>query len=141
RQVLVERVAFDQSQPAVRQLVIEPLAEEGGEAPVELDRRHPGSGVEETAGQEAETRADLEDARSRTGRGLGEDRLEDVGVGQEVLAQAVAGAEARVAHRPANARRVDPGPAGAHRDDPRRLSGGPAAATAARPATDRPARR
>ena len=63
----------------------------GRERVVELDRRHRRARGEQAAGQDAESRADLEDPPSRRRRGVGEDRVEDVDVGEEVLRQAVAG--------------------------------------------------
>ncbi len=66
-----------------------------------------GPGVEQPAGQEPETGADLEDAsirlRVRPPRGS----REDVRVGQEVLRQGVAGAQAGGAQRGADVGRVD----------------------------------
>ena len=63
-EVLVERIAFDESQGID---AVEPLAEERRQTAVELDGRDRGAGVEETAGQETEARADLEDPPARRG--------------------------------------------------------------------------
>ena len=81
-EVLVERVAFDQAEGLDP---LELVAQERREATVELDRGHFRPRSEKRAGQQAESRADLEDPPARSGVRFGKDRVEDVGVGQEVL--------------------------------------------------------
>ena len=113
-QVLVERIALDQPQ---RLDALEPLAQEGRQAAIELDRGHLGAGRQQPAGEQAEPRADLEDPPARRRIRLGEDRVEDVGIGQEVLRQGVACAEPGRAERergPSPGRR-GPTAAAAHR--------------------------
>ncbi len=62
---------------------------------------------EEPPGQDAEPRADLEDPATRDRGGRGEDRLEDVHVGQEVLAEAALGVEPRLPEGPPHGGRVE----------------------------------
>ena len=64
-------------------------------------------GVEEPAGQQPEARSDLEDRALRPGLRLGEDRLEHVDVGQEVLRQGVARPQAGRPERGADIGRID----------------------------------
>ena len=92
QQVLVERVALDQSEvPGFDAL--ESLSQEGRQATVELDR-----GDRAPAGQRPPVSRPRPGPISRIRRpgraGLGQDRLEDVGVGQEVLRQPVLRPEA-----------------------------------------------
>jgi hypothetical protein len=88
-EVLVEGIAFDESQGVD---AIEPLAEERRQTTVELDRGDLGAGVEEASGQETEAGADLEDPPAWPRFRLGQDRVEDVGIGEKVLRQGVPGA-------------------------------------------------
>jgi hypothetical protein len=62
---------------------------------IELDRRHGGAGGLEAAGQDAEARTDLGSVGRRGGGG--QDGVEDVDVGEEVLRQAVARSQAGLA--------------------------------------------
>src|SRR6185437_2510888 len=85
-------------------------------------------------------RPDLEDPAVWTRLRLGEDRVEDVGIGEEVLTQPMLGPETGGAQRPPNGRGIDPGGARRARGHGRRLSDERAAAMAARRGTGRPAR-
>ena len=107
-------------------IALEPLAQEGRQAAIELDRGHLGAGRQQPAREQAEPRADLEDPPARRRIRLGEDRVEDVGIGQEVLRQGVACAEPGRAER-------ERGPSPGRRGPPRApLTGRPAAATVGR---------
>jgi hypothetical protein len=80
----------------------EPLAKEAGEAMIELDRGDLRARVEETGREQPKARADLEDPATRSRVGFCEDRLEHVGIGQEVLRQPVSGAKTGGAQRRAD---------------------------------------
>ena len=108
RQVEIKRIAVDESQSARLERVREPLAQECREASIELDGRHIRPGREQATSQETEPRPNLEEARPRFRCGLREDCLEDLGVGEEVLAERVACPKPGVLQRPPNGRRIDP---------------------------------
>ena len=78
----------------------------GHELAIDLDRGDLRAGGEEAAGQHAEARPDLEDPSPGRGRRGREDRLEHLDVGEEVLAEAPAGAEPGVEQRPPDGPRV-----------------------------------
>ena len=80
---------------------------------VELDGGDRGARRQQAGRQEAEARPDLEDAAARRRVGLGQDGVEDVRVGQEVLRQGVAGADAGGPERRPHGVRVDAGCGGA----------------------------
>ena len=65
--------------------LVEPLTEECCQPAIQLDGRHHCACVEQAAGQQAEARPDLEDPPARPGVRLGEDGVEHIGIGQEVL--------------------------------------------------------
>ncbi len=80
--------SWSSASPSISRRVVdagEPLAEEGRQPVVELDRGDDGPGVEQPGRQQPEARSDLEDAPPGGRVCLGEDRVEHVRVGQEVL--------------------------------------------------------
>ena len=86
---------------------LEALAQEGGKAAIELDGGDRGARRQQAGRQEAEARPDLEDAAARRRVGLGQDGVEHVRVGQEVLRQGVAGADPGRPQRRPDGVRVD----------------------------------
>ena len=86
-EVLVERVALDETEPLLVDLAGERVPQEGRQARVELDGRDGRPGREEAAREEAEPGPDLEHAATRGRIRLAQDPLEDVDVGEEVLAR------------------------------------------------------
>ena len=117
-EVLVEGVAFDRdaatpgasgpSRFGDRQRTLEPGAQERRQATIELHGRDRGTGIEQAARQEAQAGPDLQDVAAGRRRRLGQDPVEDVDVGEEVLRQAVAGAQAGLAQRGPDDGRIQP---------------------------------
>ena len=124
----VERITLDQTQLTGCQLGGELLAQEVGEAGIELDRGDRRTGLEQATGEQPEPRPDLEDGTARLRGGFGENRGENVGVGQEVLRQRVAGAQAGRPQRGPDLGGVDRG----RLSHDRAVSASRAGATAAR---------
>ena len=86
---------------------LEALAQERGQAAIELDRGDRGAGRQQAGRQQAEARPDLEDTAAGRRVGLGQDGVEDVRIGQEVLRQRVAGADPGGPERRPDGVRVD----------------------------------
>src|SRR4029077_9822531 len=103
-EILVERVTLDETECVN---TVETFAQERRQASIELDRSDLRARSQQRARQQPEPGSDLEDPPARSWVRLGQDRVEDVCIGEEVLRQPVTGAEARGAKGRADGLRVD----------------------------------
>jgi hypothetical protein len=83
-EVLIERVTLDEAEGRD---IREPLAQEGRQRAVELDGGDVGAGRQQARGQKPQTGPDLEHAAAGRRIRLGQDGIEHVRVGQEVLGE------------------------------------------------------
>jgi len=94
----------------------EMVAEVADEAAIELHSGHRRTACEQAAGEDPESRPDLEDAALRSRLREREDRLEHVHVGEKVLGSAVARLHARSPERASDLERVEPRRVSGHQE-------------------------